>query len=161
MVYCHLDVCSELDCECEFVQMYRNPNPLGCPCWPLTQHAPLRSSARSGETELSSFIRRRTRKFSGGFGQYKVGSCRGSVWLSSFALDCQRCLEFGVHVWSEEIMLTLSVESPPWIFGLISMFSGGRELFHWHSVVVEFTVNRQLRCSTEMGMSMSAIFPCK
>ena len=49
----------------------------------------------------------------GGCGQHKVGS---SVGLSSFALDCQHCLEFGV-LWSEEIMLTLCVQNYPQIFG--------------------------------------------
>ena len=65
------------------------------------------------------------KKSTGRLGQHKVG--RGSLGLSSFALDCQLCLKFGVCVWSEEIVITLGVESPPWIFGLISEFRGGRE----------------------------------
>ena len=60
---------------------------------------------------------------------------------------------------SKKIMLMLGVESPPWIFTLISGFNGGRESFHWHGVVVEFIVNWQPGCST--GNGCVAIFPCK
>ena len=45
-------------------------------------------------------------------------------------------------------MLTLGVESLSLIFGLLSEFSGGRESFHWHGVVVEFIVSW---CTTENG----------
>ena len=54
-------------------------------------------------------------------------------------------------MWNEEIMLTLGVKSPPWIFGLISDFNGGQESFHQHGVVEEFIVNWQPRCSTGNG----------
>ena len=43
-------------------------------------------------------------------------------------------------MWIEEVVFTLGVESPPWIFGLIFEFNGEQKLFHWHGVVVEFIV---------------------
>ena len=45
-------------------------------------------------------------------------------------------------------MLTLGEESPTWILGLISGFSGGQESFNWHGVVVEFVINWHPGCST-------------
>ena len=66
-----------------------------------------------------------------------------------------------VWVQSEKIMLTLGIESPLWIFSLISDFDGGQESFHWHGAVVEFIVNWQPRCSAGNAVSMSAIFSCK
>ena len=52
-------------------------------------------------------------------------------------------------------MLTLCVKSPSQIFGPISGFNGGRESFHWHSVVVEFVVTHSLGVALEIGVSMS------
>ena len=65
-------------------------------------------------------------------------------------------------VWSEEIMLTLHVKSPSWVFGLISGFKGGQKSFHWHGV---FIVNWQPRCSTGNGcvhvsnLPMQVVYP--
>ena len=94
---CHLDVCSELDYECEFVQSDR-----GCLApkmdymWclskacPLVTFDPATHLFRSGESDLSLLIRIWRRKT----GMVDLDSTkwvavwRGSVGLSSFALDC-------------------------------------------------------------------------
>ena len=55
-------------------------------------------------------------------------------------------------------MLTLCVENHPRIFSLTSGFNGGRESFHWHGVVVEFTVNWQ---PTENGCVHVGNLPMK
>ena len=168
---CRLDVCSELDYECEFVQKWQRllaPKMdhkccINCTCllavlgdlWsampplgqaPAQERLSLVCWLGFGGGELEFFPPK-----PGGFRQHKVGSwveimlgCRVLYWIVGFALSL-------VFVWSEETMLTLGVESPPWIFGLISGFNGGWELFHWHGVVVEFIVNWQPRCSTRKG----------
>ena len=72
---------------------------------------PFMSGTKSGDSEPGSLIR--IWKFPpklGGFGQHKVGShVEAVLGCRVFALDYQLCLEFGVCMWSEEIMLTLGV----------------------------------------------------